>query len=89
MSVGEKSVGVFLGFIGIEFRKGDPGMIVNCNEQDLPPGAAASISPIAGCAMARVFDPAKLFCVDMNQVARPFMFVALHWFDGIKVGQLG
>lgn len=60
MGVGQKSVGVFLGFIRIELRKCDAGMVVTCDKQDLPAGTAGPIAPVARGAMSRVLNAAKL-----------------------------
>ncbi|CAG2518536.1 hypothetical protein BCCR75714_07252 (plasmid) [Burkholderia sola] len=68
-------------------RVGNPGVIVHCDEQVLPANAVHCIAPIAGDTMARTRDTAKLLDVDVQQIARRLVLVALNRFTRLQVAQ--
>ena len=66
MGIGEESVGILLGFVRIELREGDAGMVVNGDKQDFPAGAARTVSPVSRRTMAGGFNAPELLGIDMQ-----------------------
>ncbi|KVT07949.1 hypothetical protein WT24_01745 [Burkholderia sp. MSMB1078WGS] len=64
-------------------------MIIHRDEQILPSSAIDRIAPIAGDAMAWTRDTAELLDVDVQQIARCLVFVALNRFTRLQVAQPG
>jgi len=68
--------------------EGDAGVVVDGHEQHLPAESADMVTRVTGDAVAQPLDAAELLGVDVQQVARSGVLVALHGLDRLQVGQL-
>lgn len=62
-------------------------MVIDSDKQHLPACPAAAVTAIAGSAMSGCFDAPELLGVDVDQVTRPLVFVALNRLGRGQVGQ--
>jgi hypothetical protein len=62
----------------VELGVGDPCAVVDADEEVVPARLAAAAVGQTCLRVAGSFDPAELFDVDVDQLARPFALVADH-----------
>ena len=64
------------GFVRIERRVGDPGVVVDGDVEELPACAAGLVPGVAGDAMASLDDAGELLDVEVQQIPGSSMLIA-------------
>jgi hypothetical protein len=60
-------------------------VIIYGNEQEFPAGAARSVTPVAGNAMAQAFDTPELLGIDVHPIAWMLMLITYHRLARLEI----
>jgi hypothetical protein len=87
-SIGEEMAGALLRFIEIQFSVRDSRLIIVGYELRFRSRATNAITTVGRGALPGMFDTAQLFRVDLDDITRSLVLLALHWLGRpLQVGQ--
>jgi hypothetical protein len=79
----------FLALVRVHGRERHAGVVIDGHKEEFPAGSVDRIAPVACHTVAGPLDATELLGVDVQQIARLAMLVALHRLARLQIRQFG